>query len=102
MENQITKNGKKWELISGPWSDCEILMRDKHIKDIEHPIDPRAKGIPCTVEDGPDGTYVYRDADGYVTIRGLPKYYTKQGRPVISEFRKIQREIQASMMAAAR
>lgn len=103
IQNRIFKEERYWELISGPWTKAEEWLMDQHIEDFKR------SGIDCTTEPGKDDEiFVYRCAKGYVNLHDKQRYQSevnhysecagiRHKRHKISEFRKIQKEIQQSL-----
>lgn len=66
IQNRIIKDGRNWELISGPWTVAEAWLMAKHIDDFNK------SGIDCITENaGDDCVYVYRCARGYIHLKPL-------------------------------
>lgn len=94
VDNRIEIEGKAYELISGPWSIAEEPLLFRHLSELKSGnIDYKPK------EDSQGNTWVYRDAKGFkVYDANAGRYIKNNDKPKLSEFRKLQKEIQYAMM----
>lgn len=96
IQNRIIKDGRTWELISGPWTVAEAWLMAKHVDDF------KKSGIDCITENaGDDCVYVYRCARGYIHLKPL----SDNPRALIARERRIkhiEREREQTRMAMRR
>lgn len=70
VPNKLTKDGKSYELLSGPWLEHEVFQMQSVIRDLGD--------IAHTIETVDGENYVYRDSKGYISLAenpGLRKSY---------------------------
>lgn len=63
--NKLTKDGKNWELLSGPWLEHEVFQMQSVIRDLGE--------IAHMIETVEGENYVYRDAKGYISLADQPQ-----------------------------
>lgn len=103
IPNRITKEGKEYELLSGPWENSELEIMFQHLWTL------RQGEIGYVLEKINGLIWVYRDACGYLNTRDFKgtlkqpssRFCKKFGKPQTSEYRKLLQEIQNGRLATA-